>query len=59
MAEGLAEGLAELLAVGLALAAGEGLVVSEGLGVGAAIAGLEKSANAKDAAAVTPAEILR
>jgi hypothetical protein len=52
---GVGVGVAE----GLAVAAGEGLVVSDGLGVGAAIAGLEKSANAKEATAVTAAEILK
>ena len=56
---GVAEGLAEAVAEGLAVATGEGLVVSDGLGVGAAIAGLEKSANAKAATAVTAAEILK
>ena len=57
---GVADGLAAL-AEGAALGEteGVGLVVSEGLGVGAAIAGLEKSANAKVAAAVSAAGILR
>jgi hypothetical protein len=52
---GVAEGVAE--ADGEAV--GEGLVVSEGLGVGAAMAGLANSENAKDAAAAKPTEILR
>ena len=56
---GVAAGVAEALAEGLAVAAGDGLVVSEGLGVGAAIAGLENRANAKEAAALAPAEILK
>ena len=63
---GVADGVPDWLAVGLdalppgeAEALGVGLVVSEGLGVGAAIAGLEKSANAKVAAAVSAAGILR
>ena len=54
---GVGDGVAET--VGLAEAVGEGLVVSEGLGVGAATAGLAKSANDKDAAVANAAEILR
>ena len=54
---GVGDGVAE--AAGLAEAVGEGLVVSEGLGVGAATAGLAKSANDKDAAVANAAEILR
>ena len=54
---GVGDGVAE--AVGLAEAVGEGLVVSEGLGVGAATAGLAKSANDKDAAVASAATILR
>ena len=41
------------------MAVGAGLVVSDGLGVGAAEAGLAKSANAKEAAVAKAAEILR
>lgn len=44
--------------LGVALLAGDGLVVSEGLGVGAAMAGLEKRANDKVATAARPAGIL-
>ena len=40
-------------------AAGDGLVVSDGLGVGAAMAGLANRASAKEPAAVRPTEILR
>ena len=54
---GVGDGVAE--AVGLAEAVGEGLVVSEGLGVGAATAGLAKSANDNDAAVANAAKILR
>ena len=54
---GVGAGVAE--PVGLAEAVGEGLVVSEGLGVGAATAGLARSANDKDAAVANAAEILR
>jgi hypothetical protein len=56
---GLDEGEAVADELGEAEAVGVGLVVSEGLGVGAAIAGLANNANAKEAAAVRPAEILR
>lgn len=51
--------LGDGVAVGLALEVGEGLVVSDGLGVGAATAGLTKSASAKEDAATMPAEILK
>lgn len=54
---GFGEGVAE--ARGVAVAVGVGLVVSDGLGVGAAEAGLAKSANAKDVAVANAAEILR
>jgi hypothetical protein len=46
-------------AYGEADAVGVGLVVSDGLGVGEAIAGLANRANAKEAAEVRPTEILR
>jgi hypothetical protein len=59
VAVGLDEGEAVADELGDAEAVGVGLVVSEGLGVGAAIAGLANNANAKEAAAVRPAEILR
>jgi hypothetical protein len=54
---GFGEGVAE--ARGVAVVVGVGLVVSDGLGVGAAEAGLARSANAKDAVAASAAEILR
>ena len=54
---GVGEGVAVVR--GVAEAVGVGLVVSDGLGVGAAEAGLAKSANAKDAVAASAAEILR
>ncbi len=54
---GVGDGLA--VTRGDAEAVGVGLVVSDGLGVGAAVAGLAKSANAKDAAVAKAAEILR
>ncbi len=54
---GFGEGVA--VTRGVAEAVGVGLVVSDGLGVGAAEAGLAKSANAKDAVAASAAEILR
>ena len=54
---GVGDGVAD--AVGLAEAVGEGLVVSEGLGVGAATAGLAKSANDRDAAVENAAKNLR
>ena len=44
---------------GVAEAVGVGLVVSDGLGVGAAEAGLARSANAKVAAGMKAAEILK
>jgi hypothetical protein len=60
---GFAVGLADEEEVGAeegeAETVGDGLVVSDGLGVGAAIAGLANSANAKEPAAVRPTEILR
>jgi hypothetical protein len=59
VALGLAPGLGDAEALGVADEAGEGLVVSDGLGVGAASAGLEKSANDKVAAATKPAGNLR
>jgi hypothetical protein len=52
-------GLGDGVALGLALEVGEGLVVSDGLGVGAATAGLTKRASAKEDAATMPAEILK
>jgi hypothetical protein len=54
---GLADGVAE--EAGLAVALGEGLVVSEGLGVGAATAGPEKNATERAVAAMSAVEILR
>ena len=56
---GVAVGVGVALAVAEGVATGEGLVVSEGLGVGAAMAGLEKSANERVATAARPAEILK
>jgi hypothetical protein len=41
------------------VALGEGLVVSEGLGVGAATAGPEKNATDRDVTAMSAVEILR
>jgi hypothetical protein len=58
-AVGLDEGEAVADDVGEVEAVGVGLVVSDGLGVGAALAGLANNANANEAAAVRPAEILR
>lgn len=52
-------GLGDSVALGLALEDGDGLVVSEGLGVGAANAGPAKIASAKDDAVAMPAEILK
>jgi hypothetical protein len=54
---GVGDGVA--VPFGVAEAVGVGLVVSDGLGVGAADAGLAKSANARDAAVANAAEILR
>jgi hypothetical protein len=59
VAVGLAEGEAVTDELGDAEAVGVGLVVSDGLGVGEAIAGPAKNANAKEIAAVRPTEILR
>ena len=52
---GLGDGVAEALAD----AVGEGLVVSDGLGVGAANAGPDKSATDRDVTAKSAVEILR
>ena len=54
---GLGEALGEV--VGVDGAVGVGLVVSDGLGVGAAIAGPEKSATDRDVTAKSAVEILR
>jgi hypothetical protein len=55
---GVALGVGEAVALGVAEENGEGLVVSDGLGVGAANAGLEKRTNERLAAAKKPAGIL-
>ena len=55
---GVALGVGDAVALGVADETGEGLVVSDGLGVGAASAGLEKRANDRVAAAKKPAGIL-
>jgi hypothetical protein len=52
-------GLVDGVADGLAVALGEGLVVSEGLGVGAATAGPEKNETDRDVTAMSAVEILR
>jgi hypothetical protein len=54
---GVGDGVPE--ETGLAVALGEGLVVSEGLGVGAATAGPEKNATDRDVTAMSAVEILR
>jgi hypothetical protein len=55
----VAVGVGVALVVAEGEATGDGLVVSDGLGVGAARAGLENSANDRVATAASPDETLR
>ena len=56
---GVGDGLRLGVAEGEEVTEADGLVIAEGLGVGAASAGLEKRARAKDAEAAMAPEILK